>query len=59
VVKQRVEEGQLDEAPLTLADLQQVQDAFMRTLRGMYHNRIEYPEDTGGITAHWSAASSA
>ncbi len=59
VIKQRVEEGQLDQAPLTLADLERVKESFLRTLSGMYHNRIEYPEQAGGITAHWSAASGA
>ena len=59
VIKQRIDEGQLDQAPLTLADLERVKESFLRTLSGMYHNRIEYPEDAGGITAHWSAASGA
>lgn len=59
VVRQRLEEGQLDEAPLTLGQLRTVREAFLRTLSGMYHNRIEYPAESGGITAHWSAASGA
>lgn len=59
VVKQRLDEGQFDEAPLTLGQLQTVKEAFVRTLGGMYHNRIEYPKEVGGITARWSAASNA
>ncbi len=59
VVKQRVDEGQLDNAPLTLGQLQKVKDAFIRVLGGMHHNRIEYPADAGGITAHWGAAAGA
>jgi putative nucleotidyltransferase with HDIG domain len=59
VVTQRVKAGQLIEAPLTLAQLEQVKEEFVRTLSGMYHNRIEYPAESGGITANWQAASGA
>ncbi len=53
VVDQRVESGQLDEAPLTLAQLNKVKETFVHTLSGMYHNRLDYPEEAGGITADW------
>ena len=53
VVNQRVESGQLDEAPLTLAQLNKVKETFVHTLSGMYHNRLDYPEGAGGITANW------
>jgi hypothetical protein len=59
VVKQRIDEGQLDDAPLTLGQIERVKEAFRRSLSGMYHNRIEYPAESGGITAHWSAAAGA
>jgi hypothetical protein len=36
-------DGQLDECDLTLRDLQQINDAFVRTLIAIYHHRIEYP----------------
>lgn len=49
----RVGSGQLAEAPLTLRQLDVVRDAFVRVLAGEYHNRVEYPEDAGGITADW------
>jgi hypothetical protein len=44
LVAQRVKEGQLDECPLTLADLTVLQKAFCEYLRGMYHGRLDYPE---------------
>ena len=59
VVHQRMEMGQLDEAPLTMGQLNRVKDEFVRRLTGMYHSRIEYPEETGGITAKWDAAKTA
>ncbi len=57
LVEQRVQAGQLAEAPLTLAQLDRVKEEFVRVLGSMYHNRIDYPVATGGITAEWNAAS--
>jgi cyclic-di-AMP phosphodiesterase PgpH len=59
VIKQRLDEGQFNEAPLTLGQLERVREAFERTLEGMRHSRIDYPEEAGGISANWSAASGA
>ena len=43
IVQQRLEQGQLRDAPLTLGQLETVKDAFARVLLGMYHGRIDYP----------------
>ena len=59
VVNQRMETGQLDESPLTMAQLHRVKETFVHRLSGMYHARLDYPEETGGITANWEAASGA
>jgi hypothetical protein len=40
----RVAEGQLDDANLTLRDLQEIRSAFFDTLRGLFHPRVKYPE---------------
>jgi putative nucleotidyltransferase with HDIG domain len=37
-------EGQLDQTPLTLKDLQTVADSFFNTLKNLYHPRIQYPD---------------
>ena len=44
IVKDRLNDGQLDECNLTLKDIDKAGDAFLRTLNGIYHARIEYPE---------------
>lgn len=44
LVMQRLAEGQLDDCDLTLRDIQRIKDAFRAILVGMYHPRIEYPE---------------
>jgi putative nucleotidyltransferase with HDIG domain len=56
IVKSRLSSGQLDEAPLTLRQVNNVRAEFVRVLTGMYHNRIDYPEASGGITRSWQPA---
>jgi hypothetical protein len=58
LVNARIASGQLREAPLTLKEIEIIKRAFLRVLGGMYHARIEYPEDAGGITADWETARS-
>jgi len=43
-VKELMEDGQLEECDLTLADLTVIQRALKRVLQGILHHRIEYPE---------------
>lgn len=44
IVRDRLQDGQLDECDLTLQDLDAMVGAFMKTLKGIYHSRIEYPD---------------
>ncbi|MFV1883771.1 MAG: HD family phosphohydrolase [Balneola sp.] len=45
MVDDRVTEGQLSHCPLTFRDLQIIKETFLNILVGVYHSRIEYPED--------------
>ena len=45
MVDERVTEGQLSHCPLTFRDLQIIKETFLNILVGVYHSRIEYPED--------------
>jgi putative nucleotidyltransferase with HDIG domain len=45
IVDARVEDGQLDDADLTLKNISQIKDAFVQQLLGMYHSRIKYPDN--------------
>ncbi len=45
IFKSRLEDGQLDEAPLTLAELSQIKSSFTFTLLNMLHARVAYPPD--------------
>ena len=44
VVTGRFREGELNECPLTLKDLTNIKEAFLRVLVGVYHMRVQYPE---------------
>jgi len=44
-VQNRLLGGQLDECPLTVADLTVIRRAFVDVLRGLQHPRIAYPSD--------------
>jgi len=37
-------DGQLDESNLTLRDLHQIAKSFTRTITGIFHHRIDYPD---------------
>ena len=37
-------DGQLDECELTLKDLNEIAKSFNKTLSGMFHHRVDYPE---------------
>jgi putative nucleotidyltransferase with HDIG domain len=56
IVKQRMEQGQLVEAPLTLRQIERIKDEFTRVLSGMFHNRIDYPASSGGVTSGFRSA---
>ena len=47
IITERLNDGQLSDSPLTLADLKTIATTFNRILRGMQHNRIKYHEDIG------------
>ena len=42
--KARIEDGQLDEAPITFGDLPKIKEAFLGILVGQHHKRIRYPK---------------
>jgi len=50
VISNKVLEGQLDECDLTLHDLDQIKDAFVSILQGIFHPRVKYPEEAGKMT---------
>jgi hypothetical protein len=43
IVRDRLNDGQLDESPLTFAELTKIKDSFQHTLITMLHGRVAYP----------------
>ena len=43
IIKGKIEDGQLQQCPLTFKDLQLISQSFLTVLGGMYHQRIAYP----------------
>ncbi len=45
IIRQRIEDGQFDNCPLTFKDIHLIKETFIRVLRGIQHNRIEYQQN--------------
>jgi cyclic-di-AMP phosphodiesterase PgpH len=56
LVQQKVGSGQLDDAQLTLRDLDRIKREFARVMSGTYHKRIGYPRPSGGLTPEFQSA---
>ncbi len=49
IIKDKLHDEQLDESDLTLKDLDKIAKAFVKVLAGIFHDRIEYPENIKDI----------
>ncbi|HEX9044592.1 MAG TPA: hypothetical protein VF802_06160, partial [Candidatus Limnocylindrales bacterium] len=45
IIEERLADGQFDECELTLRDIERIREAFVQQLLGMYHQRVEYPQN--------------
>jgi len=51
IINKAFVDGQLDDCELTLRDLNEIATGFNKTLGGIFHHRVEYPEaDSAGST---------
>lgn len=55
LIRERLTDGQLDEADLTLKDLDLIARTFTQVLSGVFHTRVPYPENERGIPDELSA----
>ncbi|EGL82655.1 7TM receptor with intracellular metal dependent phosphohydrolase [Caldalkalibacillus thermarum TA2.A1] len=46
IIKDRLEDGQFNECDLTLKELDTIAKVICETLKGIFHSRIEYPDET-------------
>lgn len=57
IFKDRIEDGQLDEAPLTFEDLTKIKSSFTFTLLNMLHSRVSYTPQAEESAAPATSAS--
>jgi putative nucleotidyltransferase with HDIG domain len=57
IVRNRLNDNQLNDCPLTLQELALVKDSFASTLRSMLHSRIDYPKEESSGTSGGKRAS--
>lgn len=43
IITDRLEDGQLDDCPITISELKTIQQTICGTLKGIFHSRIQYP----------------
>ncbi len=48
IIQDRLEDGQFDECDLTFKELDLIARSICETLQGIFHSRIEYPEEHQG-----------
>ncbi|MEX2045017.1 MAG: HDIG domain-containing metalloprotein, partial [Opitutus sp.] len=51
IVGERIAEGELDEAPVTLEEITRIKNSFQFTLLNMLHSRVAYPPATAALVA--------
>ncbi|MGE5352487.1 MAG: HD family phosphohydrolase [Acidobacteriota bacterium] len=44
LIKNRIDDGQLDDSPITLSDIKKIKESFLSILLGQHHKRIRYPK---------------
>lgn len=49
IIRERLEDGQLNDSDLTLTDLETIKSTFVRVLQGVLHARVEYPGEQNGV----------
>ncbi|WP_306461611.1 HD family phosphohydrolase [Alkalicoccobacillus porphyridii] len=45
IIKDKLEDGQFDESEITLRELNEIALSMLETLKGTFHQRIEYPDE--------------
>ena len=45
LINDKVADGQLEDSGISLSDLKAISEVFAKVLNGIYHNRVEYPDN--------------
>ena len=49
IVSSKIADHQLDNSPLKMQDIDIIKKTFFRVLTGVYHERVQYPEQEKSI----------
>ena len=44
LINKRLHDGQFDECGLTLREISEIRESLIKSLIGIYHGRVKYPE---------------
>ncbi len=44
LIRDKIDDGQLNESPMTMVDIEKATKAFAMVLSGVFHQRVEYPD---------------
>ena len=44
IFTEKISDGQLDNAPITFSDIDKIKQSFQKSLEGLYHQRVMYPD---------------
>ena len=44
MIDRRLDDGQFDECGLTLREIAEIRESLIKSLIGIYHGRVKYPE---------------
>ncbi len=48
IINDKISDGQLKNSPISFKDIEIIKESFLKTLKGIYHERIEYPKEDKG-----------
>ena len=51
-------DGQFDESSLTLSEIHEIEDSLTKSLIGIYHGRIQYPEQRTAASSGFTSGAS-
>lgn len=46
IIREKIQDGQLNRCDLTMREIDSISVSFMRVLTGLFHTRIEYPDES-------------
>ena len=46
IIEEKIADGQLQDSPLTFKEISLIKESFQKSLEGLYHQRVLYPEST-------------